>query len=109
MIISPFQTVLERATLLYLKNLSPAFGRISCELTEWPVDLTQRPAAGEHHREAGELQEVECTPVTPEITSGPISPVSHHRLIKTARFHGDFKSQHVLGLKKFHGPKGSTV
>lgn len=38
-------------------------------------------------------------PVTPEITSGPISPVSHHRLIKAARFHGYFNSQHVLGLK----------
>lgn len=95
-----------KATLLYLKNSSPAFGCLSPELTECPMDLAQRPGAGEHGGEARELRGVKCTPVPPEITARPVSPVSHRRRIKAARLQGCSNSQHVFsGLKKFHGPR----
>lgn len=35
-----FQIIQEKATLIYLKNLSPIFSRISCELTEIPAPWT---------------------------------------------------------------------
>lgn len=35
-----FQIIQEKATLIYLKNLSPIFSRISCELTETPAPWT---------------------------------------------------------------------